>query len=585
MDFNFYDLIDFLKQEAYAYTEKGKEIWLNNCPYCEQGKDKKSNHFSFNKTTGQFFCVKCQVKGNLITFKRDQGYEPFEHKVYRKPDQVRAKTLEKQEPDYYQKYEENRGVPADILKKYGIGMYKDAKLGACRTYPYYDKGEIINVKYVNAKKQMRTESNARRLYFGTQFLDTKNPEIYITEGEDDCMSLVAMGFENVVSLPYGAGNYSEEMGKINKQFKTIWLMFDNDKTGQDGAQMFAQKAGVWKCRNVLLPFKDVRDCFVNGIDLFDMEKYKAKATQFEYAPDVKVKPALSIEQRLDLYEKDVQTNYNGIKLGYEIIDNITGGLRGGDLMTLVANPGCFKTTILMNIIKRSVDISKDGIAIFFSLEMQAEAEFEREIHIMFGEKSSNEMRYAAHTNSERWYEFRNKAINSAYNRVWVVDETWLTIDDMVKTIKLTEEIADKKCILCGVDYIDFVSTDKSKEYDAVKEVMMGLKKKIAKSLNIPVICLNQTNRESKEDSSEVGNRSGKGGTAIEATSDFSIGIWREDTGIKGRFNKHRRVMDTHAEQFPYLAFDINGLEIHDIYRGTKPEKKTAKGMTSFYEKD
>lgn len=585
MDFNPYDLIDFLRQEGYEYKERGKELYFPFCPYCEIGREKKSEHFSFKKQTGQFFCVKCQVKGNLTTFKRDQGFEPFEHKVYHKPDQKRSKQLENQPKSYYDAYEETRGIPADTLQKYGIGKFKDDRLGQCRTYPYYQDGEIVNVKYVNSKKQMRTESNPRKTYFGIQFLDYEESELYVTEGEDDCMALVSMGYKNVVSVPYGAGNYSEEMGKINKKFKTIWLFFDNDEKGQKGAVLFSQKAGVWKCKNVLIPFKDVRECLVNGLDLFDMEKYKAKAKQFDYDPEVKVRPALSIDQRIDRYESDVRTNYEGIKLGYGIIDDVTGGLRGGDLLTIVANPGCFKTTTLMNFIKRSIDYTDDGIAIFFSLEMQIEAEFEREINIMFKERSSYNIRKGAHENSKEWSEFKSKAKKSKYSRIWVVEETWLSVEDMVKIIKLTEEVSGKKCIMCGVDYIDFVSTGKSKEYDAVKEVMMGLKKKVAKQLKIPVILLNQTNRENKQDSEEVGSRSGKGGTAIEATADFSIGVWREDTGLKGRITKHRRVMHGDAnKQFPYLSFELSGLEILNIMEGSKPEKKN-KGATAWWNKD
>ena len=576
-DFNPYDLLDFLAQANYQHKKIGDELVLDRCPYCEQAREKKSDHFSFNSITGQFFCVKCNAKGNLITFKREQGFDPFEYKVYHKPDQQKVSAFKNQPEEYFQAYKERRGIPESILKKYGVGKFQDLKLGSCRTYQYVDieTGEISNVKYVNAKKQMRTESNAKHIYYGLQFIDFKKEFIHIVEGEDDCHALVSMGIENVVSVPFGAGNYSEEMGQVNKKFKTIWLLFDNDKVGQEGAKKFSQKAGVWKCKNVMLPFKDSRDCLLNGLDIFDIEKLKSLAKQFEYNPETKVRPALSMEERLNRFEIDAKKNPDGLKFGFDIIDEITGGLRGGDLFSIIANPGCFKTTTLMNLLKRSVDKTSEGIAIFFSLEMQAEAEFERELQIMFSCEKPGYVRWSANQNNEVWQGLKKSIAESEYKRMWVVDETWLTLDDIKKTIQLTEEVSGQKCIVAGFDYLDFISSETTKEYDSVKLIMTGLKKKISKELNIPCIALCQTNRDTKEAETEVGTRSGKGGTAIEATSDFSIGLWRSEGDILGRFLKHRRFYSVRHTENTYFKLDMEKkvLLINDITACQKPKKE------------
>jgi 5S rRNA maturation endonuclease (ribonuclease M5) len=576
-EFNIYDLTDFLLQANYEYKRKGEEIVFARCPYCEQDRQKHSDHFSFNSQTGQFFCVKCNTKGNLITFKRDQGFEPFKYQVYHKPDQLKVSVYKNQQDSYFQSYQEKRGIPVDVLKKYNVGMVIDNKMGACRTYNYIDidTKEIVNVKYVNAKKQMRTETNAKKIYYGLQFVNFEKEYLHVVEGEDDCHALIAMGIDNVVSVPFGAGNYSEEMGQINKKFKTIFILFDNDMAGQEGAKKFSYKAGVWKCKNVLLPFKDSRDCLLNGLDIFDIEKLKGLSKQFDYAPEIKVRPALSIIERMEKYEKDARENPEGLKFGYELIDDVTGGLRGGDLLSIVANPGCFKTTKLMNLIKRSIDKTEEGIAIFFSLEMQAEAEFERELQIMFACEKPCNVRWSANKNDENWIGLKKIISESQYNRIWVVDETWLTIEDIKKTIELTEEVSNQKCILVGIDYLDFVSTDSTKEYDSVKSIMTGLKKKIAKELKVPVIALCQTNRSTQDAEDEVRTRSGKGGTAIEATSDFSIGLWRNGADVMGRFLKHRRFNAIKFGENPYfkLVMDRKILFINDLVICDKPEKE------------
>jgi hypothetical protein len=384
-----------------------------------------------------------------------------------------------------------------------------------------------------------------------------------------------MGFDNVVSVPSGAKMYSEEMGQVNAKFKKIVLFFDNDQPGQDGAEKFAQKAGVWKCSNVLLPFKDVRDCLLHGIDIFDMQIIVGKAVKFQYHPDTKNRPALSISERLDRFETDSQKNVAGIKFGFNMIDNYTGGMRGGDVLSIVANPGCFKTTTLMNLLKRSVESTDSGIAIFFSLEMQIEAEIEREIQMYARSETPWLIRKNASAQSEEWKKIREFLEDSKYSRIFVSEETNATVEDIKNIIERTEETTGQKTIIIGIDYLDFINGKTSKEYDLVKEVMLSIKKNIAKKLNIPVIILAQTSRDTKDSEEEVSLRSGKGGTAIEATSDFFIGLWRQDDRVVGRIAKHRRIVAA-TREFPYLSFNINKkfYTIDDICECEKPAKKT-----------
>jgi DNA primase len=261
-NFSEMDLYDTLNELGLSYkNSSGSQLQLEKCPFCETDRPKPSDHFAFNRSEGVFNCVKCNHSGNLITFRRDLGLDPFKTKIYRTPDQKKVKTYQEQPPSYFKAYFEARGIPEHVLIKYGVGKAEYGELGTCRTYQYVDTdGTIVNVKYVNKNKEMRQEKDAKKIYYGLQFVDFTKDYLYITEGEDDCHAIVAMGYENVVSVPSGAKMYSEEMGIINSKFKKLYLFYDNDKAGQEGAEKFAQKAGVWKCFNVLLPFKDARDC-------------------------------------------------------------------------------------------------------------------------------------------------------------------------------------------------------------------------------------------------------------------------------------------------------------------------------------
>ena len=579
-NFSKYDLFAFLQKEGLEYKDRGKEIAINRCPFCEQDRQKKSDHFSFNSIEGTYHCVKCSASGNFYTFQRELGYDPLRNKIYHKPNQENAKRYRTQTDDYYSAYERKRGIPVGVLKKYGVGKADMPGLGVCRTYQYIDQGEVVNIKYVNAKKQMRTESSAKRCYYGLQFVDTTKDTLYVTEGEDDCHALVAIGFDNVVSVPYGAGNMSEEMNAVNKKFKKIYLMFDNDRAGQEGAEKFAQKAGPWKCWDVILPFKDVRDCLLNGKDIFDFQQYISLAKQFPYDESARYKPAKSIHERLDAFEIDCRRNVRGLLTGYKLFDDVTGGMRGGELYTIVADPGCYKTTMLMNICKRVVENNTSGITLFFSMEMPIEAAAEREWQIYKSIDRPWIMREGAAANSEPWQAVRKEIENSAYSRIWVSDEPGLSLDGIIKVCESTIDRADDQINFIAIDYLDFIVSDKSKEYEVVKEVMNGLKV-MSRKLFVPVLLLCQTNRQHGSET-EVGARSGKGGTSIESASDYSIGLWSVEDELSidgartiyGRFTKHRRLMQ-HGRPFPYFQLKLNAstYEILDMEESEKPRKK------------
>lgn len=581
--FKEYDLCEFLNKIGMKYHVRGSELQLNNCTFCEPN-GKKSEHLSFNRQTLQYKCLHCDASGNLITFMRENGHEPFStKKVYKKPEKEKIEKYQDQPDTYFQSYALARGLQADVIKKYGVGMANHVSLGNCRVYTYKDvSGNIINVKYVNKQKQMLREKDCESIYYGIQFLDFKLDTLHVTEGEDDCHALVGLGYLNVVSVPNGAKSYNEQMTEINKRFKKIVLFFDSDEAGQEGAKKFANKAGCYKCENILLPHKDVRDCVLNGMDKDVFETLPIK--KFEYDESIKVRPAMNIVERLERYEKECIKTGAGIKFGFPLIDDITGGLRGGDVFSIVANPGCFKTTTLMNLLDRAAKAKEmtGQFCIFFSLEMSVETVTERELQIYMGVNQPALMRQNAQAKTDWWETFKNEAGKTHAGRILVSEGSNLSIDDIAKTIEETEAATGDRCALIGIDYIDFIDSETSNEYSQVKENMFGVKKKIAKKFNLPVVILAQTSRESKASDTEVSMRSGKGGSAIEATSEFMIGLWRCDDRVVGRFLKHRRI-ENYPEEYPYFNLDIDKktYKINKINVSEKPvsteEKKEEKG--------
>ena len=62
--------------------------------------------------------------------------------------------------------------------------------------------------------------------------------VYLIEGETDCLTMVELGYENVVSIP-GVFGFKEEWAKMFVDFETIYIIFDNDEPGKRGALRLA----------------------------------------------------------------------------------------------------------------------------------------------------------------------------------------------------------------------------------------------------------------------------------------------------------------------------------------------------------
>lgn len=262
----------FLKEVAFSHD--GDEYRFHHCPKCGN-TDTPDNHFAVNMS-GAYNCVRCGVKGWLspaimqelgmqglpktgtsVVLKNDEFYRPHE-----KPFLANNPSI----PLFYKHYYKQRGIFPSISRQYKVGrIIQFAKTIA--VYQYYSlKNILVNRKYRDLidKSNQWSEKGAEIGYYGLQFIDIKAETLHVCEGEDDCHALVQMGLQNVVSVPNGALSYTPSMHRINQFFMKIILLFDSDAAGQRGARHFAEKAGLSKCYNILLPYKDARACVQMG---------------------------------------------------------------------------------------------------------------------------------------------------------------------------------------------------------------------------------------------------------------------------------------------------------------------------------
>ena len=197
---------------------------------------------------------------------------------------VSAETIKKQRLGYVNDYER---VCAAIAKKHPNISLKDA--GITSFYPFAKEGEpFVTIPYIGVTEKKDAKPSwkcvcikARRLADGSpKYIATatqipilynahllnQHEEIFICEGEIDCLTLLSHGFP-AVGIP-GASGFKEVWAK-HFQGKTVNIVMDADRKGRQGARDISRKlAGVAsKIKIVRLPDgTDANSLFCEGVN-------------------------------------------------------------------------------------------------------------------------------------------------------------------------------------------------------------------------------------------------------------------------------------------------------------------------------
>ena len=178
-------------------------------------------------------------------------------------------------------------------------------------------------------------------------------------------------------------------------------------------------------------------------------------------------------------------------------DNLTSGLKGGELIILAARPGMGKTTFALNIAANMSQFNKQHVVVY-SLEM---SNMELMMRLLCADLQFN------HSDLKRGNlggKENAKRILEGIERVcgWPLD-----IDDsgdldvwelVTRTRKLKVELDQRgeSLGLVVVDYLQLVSDVEARKLGRQHEVAMISRtlKQMAKMLNVPVLALSQMNR-------------------------------------------------------------------------------------------
>ncbi|MCB0384953.1 MAG: toprim domain-containing protein, partial [Bdellovibrionales bacterium] len=175
------------------------------CPQCSP---KRAHHkdpcLSVDTIEGVWNCHHCDWKGGLHTSSGHFGISR-KKKTFKRPHyQLTCHT-----PDKLLSWFQGRKIPKEVVMRNKIGLGRRFFPGLteeveCIQFPYFRKGEIINVKYrALGTKDFVQESGAEKILYGLDDLAEFDWAV-IVEGELDKLACEVAGIPNVLSVPDGA---------------------------------------------------------------------------------------------------------------------------------------------------------------------------------------------------------------------------------------------------------------------------------------------------------------------------------------------------------------------------------------------
>lgn len=225
-----------------------------------------------------------------------------------------------------------------------------------------EKNNVINLRFrsvtkqkeihdpnVKQKKYIRSCTGRPMPLFNAHSLDVFfDDSVLITEGEFDVMSYRTCGRAlNVVSSTTGAqSNWSDEWLDMLEPFKNIYIHYDNDQAGKDGAIKLAEKLGKYRCYLINTNHKDFNEYLQQHHEKKQYEHEQYIQNIFRMA-----KPFLEMgELKIATdYANEIEELINnpsrlkGVKTSSERIDMCTGGIADG-LWVITGDTGHGKTT-------------------------------------------------------------------------------------------------------------------------------------------------------------------------------------------------------------------------------------------------
>ena len=194
----------------------------------------------------------------------------------------------------------------------------------------------------------------------------------------------------------------------------------------------------------------------------------------------------------------------------------------GTNAAIVGAPGSGKTTLALNILKNCS--SKNMTTVFFSLDMHRKRMFEK---IMYDVTGMDRAQLYEAFKSGKGKELVTK-MKEQYGSVWFYDRSGTSPADMHNYIKMVEDHTGTKVKLVMIDYLERVSSEKSSDTEASKDIAQKIQD-LVMDLDIACVTLVQPSKNAYAGGpdSPIENMAAiKGSSYLQQSYRNIISLWR-----------------------------------------------------------
>ena len=264
-----------------------------------------------------------------------------------------------------------RGIEKSSMQAYEAGVDDNNQL----MFPFYQNGMLVGYKVRKAGKQfswlLAGENRVGDLGLWGWHAAKGRRLAIVTEGYEDAIAAYGYTGYTCLSLPgsaeSGIKHLTNDLEKL-EQFEKVIILFDNDGPGQNAAQACLDIIEPGKAAIAHLPpqFKDVSDLYkVTGNRLRSAQILK-DALSAAKVPEVE---GFTTGENLITEWKDFLANPDkrkGRSTGFEGLDDLIGGMREGEIITIIADSGVGKSTFTRNLGINAIE--NDGKVMLITVE-------------------------------------------------------------------------------------------------------------------------------------------------------------------------------------------------------------------------
>jgi len=540
----------------------------------------EGHHFYLYYNNSVYKCMKCGSAGHLLKLKKllgDLNYIKQESgmgkilSVSLAEEKHQALLADEETLSYLRS---SRGLSLETIKTFRVGLdIRTAPRGdsaKCIVFPYFSEGKLTNMKYKSILKYEGVEGGKPRYIttqeagcahhlYGVDTVDKDTKMITVVEGEFDAMAAHTYKLPNVVSVPNGANGFGSWVEELNKYDK-IYLMFDNDKAGEDGATELARKLGQSRCWRVRLPLKDLNECLCAGFTGAELKKCFDDAAH--YLSDSTTSLDKVIAKVDTLYQNSEKAR--GRPTGFKQLDDTIGGWRDAEVTVFTGNTSSGKTTFILNAMYQ--EIVRDGGILICSTEILVEKVMAKLFSIHMEADFYNKEKFTPemYETCRTWFLNKNIFFIDVYGGI--------PLYKIQDAIEFVSRFHDVRMIM--LDHLHFFLERKDKEYFEIGVWSMEIEKICKKTKTHIFLVVHPKQMDDSGELREKGMDFLRGSACIKQNADNVAVLWRdfdmEQQGVNRVELLFKKVRDdTGHEGVVTLYFDPS----NQRYYETIPEEQ------------